>query len=268
VSSGDSPNTLSIERIEHVVVVRLDRPPVNAVNRQMMSELAECMKEFGEDQTVSAVVLGATGDKAFCAGIDLKELSSDGPNFGKPQTVKETLDSGATWRGVQNLMRHLPVPLIAAVDGPAIGAGFGLVGVSDLIVASERASFGLTEINVGLLGGASKAIRLVGPFKARMMLFSGELISAQEMYRFGAVEEIVPTGQAVEGALRIAQLFASKSPLALRLAKESVLRIEGHWLEDAYRTEQDYTNRLSGYADAGEARRAYLERRPPNWTFS
>jgi enoyl-CoA hydratase len=268
VKDADDQVTISVERAGHVVVVRLARPPVNAVSRQLMAELDACFAELGADRTVATVVLGAEGDRAFCAGIDLKELSVGAPALGPAQTIGETLDSGLPWRTVQHRIRYLPVPVIAAVDGPAIGAGFGLVGVADLIVASERASFGLTEINVGLLGGASKAIRMLGPHKARMLLFGGELIGAREMYRLGAVEEVVAPGRAIERAVEIGQVFAKKSPIALRLAKESVLRIEGHWLEDAYRTEQDYTTRLSQYNDASEARKAYLDGREPSWGFS
>jgi enoyl-CoA hydratase len=160
------------------------------------------------------------------------------------------------------------VPVVAAVDGAAIGAGFGLVGVSDIIVASERATFGLTEINVGLLGGSSKALRMVGPYKARMMFFSGDLVPAAEFHRLGAVEMIVAPGDAERHAVALAERLAAKSPIALRLAKESIIRIESMPLEEAYRTEQDYTQRLRTYHDSGEAMRAYLEKRDPHWTWS
>jgi enoyl-CoA hydratase len=184
------------------------------------------------------------------------------------RTVADTLDRGRYWRDTQHVVRHCPVPVIAAVDGAAIGAGFGLVGVCDLIVASERATFALTEINVGLLGGASKALRMVGPFKARMMFFSGEPLSAGELYRLGAVEAVVPAGEAEARAVAIGQSLASKSPLALRLAKESILRIEGSDLEDSYRTEQDYTQRLRTYDDSKEAMLAFREKREPQWSWS
>src|SRR6202022_948589 len=98
-------------------------------------------------------------------------------------SVHDAVDAGWSWRETQRVVRHCPVPLIAAVAGAALGAGFGPGGVTDIIVASERASFGLTEINIGLLGGSSKALRMVGPFKARMMFFSGDLVPAGEFSR-------------------------------------------------------------------------------------
>ncbi len=257
--------TIAFHQEGAVAVVRLDRPPVNAVNRQMMSELRERFAQLGEDRSVNTVVLAAAGQKAFCAGIDLVEGSGD--NEG-PRSVADTLDSGRYWRETQRCIRHCTVPVIAAVENAAIGAGFGLVGVCDLIVASETATFSLTEINVGLLGGAAKALRMLGPFKARMMLFSGEPLSAAELHRLGAVEELVPPGEAEKAAVSLAQRLSSKSPIALRLAKESVLRIEGSELEDAYRTEQDYTQRMKTFNDSTEARAAFREKRDPSWTWS
>jgi enoyl-CoA hydratase len=256
--------TVDFERRDAVAIVRLNRPPVNAVSRLMMTELRATFSAISDDRSVNAVVLAATGSKAFCAGIDLRDINR-APDT---DTVADTLDRGRYWRDTQHAIRHCPIPVIAAVDRAAIGAGFGLVGVCDIVVASERATFALTEINVGVLGGASKALRMVGPFKARMMLFSGEPLTAQELYRLGTVEEVVPDGEAEERAVAIGRRLASKSPIAIRLAKESILRIEGPGLEDAYRTEQDYTQRLRSYKDSQEAITAFHEKREPLWTWT
>ena len=183
--------TLVVEREGPVAVIRLNRPPVNAVTRQMMSELRDCFTGLAEDRDVNCIVLSAAGTKAFCAGIDLAEASRAATG---QRSVADTLDPGRYWRETQRCIHQCPVPVIAAVDRAAIGAGFGLVGVCDLIVASETATFALTEINVGLLGGAAKALRMLGPFKARMMLFSGESLTASDLYRVGAVEIVVPAG--------------------------------------------------------------------------
>jgi enoyl-CoA hydratase len=257
--------TLTLAHDGQVAIVRLDRPPVNAVNRQMMSELRECFAALGEDRAVNAVVLAAAGGRAFSAGIDIHELAGgrDGP-----RTIADTLDPGRYWRDTQHQIRYCPVPVVAAVERAAIGAGFGLVGVCDVIVASETATFALTEIDVGLLGGAAKALRLVGPFKTRMMLLSGQPLTAAELYRLGAAEAVVEEGKAEAHAVEIARRFAAKSPIALRLAKESILRIEGSELEDSYRTEQDYTQRMRTYDDSKEAMAAFREKRDARWTWS
>ncbi|MCZ4497559.1 MAG: enoyl-CoA hydratase [Marmoricola sp.] len=257
-------NTLTVEQQGRVVVVTLDRPPVNAVSQEMQHELHDTFTAFTEDRSVSAVVLAGAGDRAFCGGIDLKEVSQSSEQ-GSVQTL---INPGWQWRMTQHVIRHSAVPVIAAVERPAIGAGFGLVGVCDLIIASQTASFALTEINVGLLGGASKALRLLGPNKARMMMYTGRHQSADEMHRLGAVEQVVPEGEALAAAMQIAQEIASKSPLAIRLAKESIVRIESDEMETQYRTEWDYTNRLRGFNDSREAMRSYIEKREPEWSWS
>lgn len=258
--------TLTVERDADVVTVTLNRPPVNAVSAQMQVELTDAFTQLSDDRDVRAIVLAGAGDRAFCGGIDLKELESG--VSGEGDSLRSVTNPGWRWRETQHVIRHCAVPVIAAVERPAIGAGFGLVGVSDLVVASTSASFALTEINVGLLGGASKAIRMVGPYKARMMMYTGRMQTAAEFYRLGVIEQLVEPGEALAVAQEIACEIASKSPLAMRLAKESVLRIETEEIEDQYRTEWDYTNRLRTFNDSEEARAAFVEKRDPVWTLS
>jgi enoyl-CoA hydratase len=256
--------TLTVDRSSSgVVLVRLNRPPVNAVNKRMQLEIRECFDSLSLERSVRAVVLAASGTKVFSAGIDLKEISSPEAS----EDLRTALDFGIDWRDAQHAVRHCAVPVIAAVEGLVIGAGFGLVGVCDLIVAAEHATFGLTEINVGLLGGAAKALRMLGPFKARAMFFSGKMLPASELYRFGAIEEVVPSGQAEARARELAEEFATKSPIVLRLAKESLLRIEGDEVEERYRTEQDYVTRVRAFDDSREAMQAFAEKRAPVWTW-
>lgn len=257
--------TLKVERDADIVTVTLNRPPVNAVNTQMQRDLVDVFTRLSEDRDVRAVVLAGAGERAFCGGIDLKDLDS-GVSGG--DSLKSKTNPGWHWRHTQHVIRHCAVPVIAAVEKPAIGAGFGLVGVSDVIVASTGASFGLTEINVGLLGGASKAIRMVGPYKARMMMLTGRMQSAAEFHRLGVVEQLVEPGEALAAASEIAHEIARKSPLAIRLAKESIVRIETDTVEDQYRIEWDYTNRLRGFNDSAEALQAFIEKREPTWTLS
>lgn len=258
-------DTLEVERRNGYAIVRLNRPPVNAVNKVMMRELRACFDGLSQEREISAVVFSARGERAFCGGIDLKEVSG-GDDEGTD--MHALLDPNWEWRSAQSAIRGCLVPVVAAVEAVAIGAGFGLIGVCDLVIAGDRARFGLTEINVGLLGGASKALRLLGPSKARRMLFLGELIPAAELYRLGGIEEVVPAGTAETRACELAAEMAKKSPIGLRLAKESILRIEGEEMMDRYRTENDYTSRLRSYRDSDEALAAFNEKRPPEWTFS
>jgi enoyl-CoA hydratase len=263
-------SSVSQTRQGRVAIVRLANPPLNTIDRPMMQELQQCFIELAADRDVGAVVLAAEGDRAFCAGIDLNRRlhGSDGEAVDDSLSPVGLLDKGRLWRETQWAVRHCPVPVVAAVEGAAVGGGFGLVGVCDVIFASERARFGLTEINVGLLGGASKALRMLGPYKARMMFFTGELLPASELHRLGAVEEVTPPGEAESRSVDFAERLAEKSPIALRLAKESIVRIENMGLEDAYRTEQDYTARLATFNDAREAMAAWVDKREPNWTWT
>lgn len=258
--------TLMVDvRPDGVAVVTLNRPPVNAVNRRMMLELTQVFNDLGDRRDVGSIVLTGSGTKAFSAGIDLAETGT-GPDLSEAP-IRATLDAGWEWRTTQQVVHQCSVPVVAAIEGVSIGAGFGLMGVCDVIIAAESARFALTEINVGLLGGSSKAIRMLGPYKARMMLFGGQFVPAAEFYRLGAVEEVVPDGTACDRAIEIAALFASKSPLALRLAKESVLRIEADQMAQQYRTEQDYTARLRTFEDSAEAMQAFMEKREPVWRW-
>lgn len=258
--------TIDVSSSNGVAVVRLNRPPVNAVSKQMMRELREAFDAISQDRTVGAAVLSAVGDRAFCGGIDLRETASKEPE--QHEDLRALLDPFWEWRQTQHAIRGCLVPVIGAVERAAIGAGFGLIGVCDLVIAGDEATFGLTEIKVGLLGGGSKALRLLGPSKARRMMFLGEMVGAAEMHRLGAIEEVVPAGSAEARALELGAQMAEKSPIALRLAKESILRIEGEEMMEQYRTENDYTNRLRTYQDSQEAMEAFLEKRPAEWTWS
>jgi enoyl-CoA hydratase len=137
----------------------------------------------------------------------------------------------------------------------------------DILVASDHAWFGALEINVGLLGASAHVMQLVGRHKAREMFFLGEKVSAAELHRLGVIREVVAPEALLPTAFGVAEALAAKSPIALRLAKESMNRIEGLTLKDGYRTEQDYTARLLGYDDSREARDAFKEKREPQWKW-
>jgi enoyl-CoA hydratase len=136
-----------------------------------------------------------------------------------------------------------------------------------MIISVPDARFGTTEINVGLLGASAHVQLLVGRHRAREMFMTGELIGAEELHRLGTIRELVPRAELLGRARELAAVLAAKSPIALRLAKEAMNRVEFLALKDAYRTEQDYTRRLIGFEDAAEARQAFLEKRPPDWKW-
>lgn len=251
-----------------VAVVTIDRPPVNALDRVTMLELTETFRGFAHSRDVNAVVFTGAGDRAFCAGADLsdsaKRFDPEARAAGDP--ADQTQPGRLMWETFA-AVKDCAVPVVAAVNAAAIGAGVALVALCDVVVASTEARFALTEINVGVLGAASQAERWLGPYKARRMFFGGDFVTADELYRRGAVESVHAPGELMAGAMEIAQLFASKSPIAMRLAKESINRVEGKPVLEAYRLEQDYTERLKSYEDSAEAAAANREKRPPRWRW-
>jgi enoyl-CoA hydratase len=236
-----------------IAEVVIERPPVNALARDTYRRIKEVFDSFADAHDVRAVILTGAGTRAFCAGRDIKDLRverSDGvlARVGDPYHATRE----AFWS-----VRHCAVPVICAVNGPAVGAGVALVAVSDVAIAAESATFALTEIDVGVLGAASFAQWLVGPGKARRMFFTGERVPAEEIYRLGGLDKVVPLGELMTEARALASVIASKSPMAIRMAKASVVRADSLPLEAAYQTEQDYTRHLSAYEASGEAIRGF-----------
>jgi enoyl-CoA hydratase len=234
------------DRIAEVVI---DRPPANALSRETYREIRQVFDSFRDRDDISAVVLTGAGERVFCGGRDIHDLRAE---RSEPATVHVGdpyhLTREAFWA-----VRHCAVPVICAVNGAAVGAGVALVAVSDIVLAAETATFALTEIDVGVLGAASFAQWMVGPGKARWMFFTGQRVPAAEMYRLGAIETVVGRDDLLAEARALAAVIAGKDPVAVRMAKASVVRTDTLPLEAAYRAEQDYTRHLSGYANSAEA---------------
>jgi enoyl-CoA hydratase len=257
---------ISLDVADHVATVVIDRPPVNAVTTATMAEIREVFRSLDERRDVRVAIFTGAGDRAFVAGADLKAYDDVGadPATRPPSTV---VDRGRVARAAMWAIYDCAVPVIAAVNGPAIGAGLALAAVCDVIVAADHATFGTTEINVGLLGASAHLSMLVGRHKARELYFTGELVTAAELHRLGAVRSVVPRDRLLDEARSLATALAAKSPIALRLAKEAMNRVEFLPLKDAYRIEQEYTARLQTFDDAREARRAFEEKRDPEWRW-
>jgi enoyl-CoA hydratase len=251
-------------------VVTIDRPPVNALDHTTFAEIAQTFTALSSSRDASVAILRAAPDaRVFCGGVDLQDsprrFRPDGRfEDGGPQgDARYQVDPGRVVRDCFWSIYDCGIPVIAAVDGKTIGAGVALVASCDMIVASRRASFALTEINVGVLGGVRHAQRLVGPFLAKRMFLTGEFIDADELYRRGTIEAVVESDQLMDTAHSIARRIAAKSPIAVRLGKESANRVEALSLQDGYRLEQDYTGRVRRHADADEARMAFFDKREP-----
>ena len=236
---------------DRVAELVIDNPPVNALASAQWRELAERMTELGRRADVQCVVIRAEG-RGFQAGVDIKELAAD------PSRITEVN------RGCYDAFAAIydcPVPVIAAVHGYCLGGGIGIAGSSDIVLASEDATFGLPEIDRGALGAATHLMRLFGMQKTRRMLYTGESIDAREAWRLGGVESVVPRETLRDAALELARAIAGKSPRALRLAKQSLNGIELLDVKTSYRFEQGFTLELYTSRDSREARDAFVEKR-------
>jgi enoyl-CoA hydratase/carnithine racemase len=240
-----------------IVTVTMAREPVNAINKAMYEELTACFQSFEADREARVVILASAVERAFTAGVDVRDRVSTMDRI--------DLDARKFARDAYFAIYDCAVPVIAAVNGPALGAGIAICASCDIVIASERAIFALPEITVGMLGGGSHLARLIGHQRMRLAYYISERINAAEMLRLGGVARVVPHDALMDEALAIAKQIASKSPLAVRLAKQALNRVEDLPLKEAYRLEQDYTTRLGQFEDTKEAMQAFLEKREPKF---
>lgn len=250
---------LKLDVADGVATVTLDRPPVNALGRALRLEMLEVFDTLNDRGDVRCVVLTAAG-RTFCAGADIKERAAlaDAPG-----------DHGRLNRLVREVfysVMECSKPVIAAVNGPAIGAGFALVLCCDILIASRNAVFAMPEIDVGMAGGVKFLQRHFTPSKSRWLMLTGERVAADELYRLGVVESVVAPDRLTAEAQALARKIADKSPLAVKVIKESFNSVENLSLRDGYRLEQNKTVELNRTEDALEAKRAFIEKRKPKFT--
>ncbi|WP_322046475.1 enoyl-CoA hydratase/isomerase family protein [Paraburkholderia sp. J67] len=252
-------NTLLVDIKDKIALVTLNRPEKrNAQNAEMRNEIIDCFDILGARDDVSVIIITGAGS-VFSAGADIsdrKDLSQPGAFPKHHRVVRESAYA----------IRECPKPIIAAINGAAMGAGFGIVMNSDIWVASEEAYVSMPEINVGLAGGVSFLNRIFGQSRARRMFYTGMKVTGLELYRLGLVEACTTQAELLPFAMEIAKEMTSKSPVALRLAKEAARLTENMPLREAYRYEQGNTEFLSKTEDSKEAQRAFLEKRAPVYT--
>jgi enoyl-CoA hydratase len=248
--------TLDIQIADKIAVVTLNRPPVNAQNTLLRTELTEAFDVLSDRDDVAVVVLTGSG-KVFSAGADIRERPNLGDNPGAYGRHNRVV------RESHNALVECSKPIIAAINGPAMGAGFGLIMACDIWVASTESFVSMPEINVGLAGGVSFLQKFFSRSRARRMFYTGMKVSGEELYRLGLVEACLPPEELMPYTMDIAREIASKSPIALRLAKEAARMTENMPLREAYRYEQSNTVFLSKTEDAREAQLAFLEKRAP-----
>jgi enoyl-CoA hydratase/carnithine racemase len=255
----DDLTQLRYELDGHVATLTLDAPPVNALTRVLNDELTLALDRISEMDEVRVVVLTGAG-KVFCAGADLK---------GRASVIKGPGDLPAHSRRTRecfHAIRECAKPVICALNGAALGSGLAMAASSDILIASERASLGLPEVDVGLLGGCRHAMRLFSHSRLRRMMLTGLRVSGAELHRLGIVEACTAPEDLMPTALEMAAVIASKSPVSTRMGKHTLNVIEDMSLRDGYRYEQDMTAQIARTDDAKEAQRAFAEKRAPVFT--
>jgi len=237
----------------YIAEMVFSKPPVNAFNCQGWADIAAEIEALGKNDSVRVIVIRGDGNiGGFCAGVDIKELQKDGSLITKVN--KGNYD---TFKAI-----HLnSKPVIVAVHGFVLGGGIGICGAADVIVAAEGATFAVPEVDRGAMGGGAHLQRMFPVQKVRYMYFTGEAIDAQEAYRLGVVEKVVPLEHLRIAAMEIAEKIAKKSPAMIALAKEALTGIEDGNLEDKYRWEQGFTLQAYNDKDSQEARDAFVQKR-------
>jgi len=239
-----------------VGIVQLNRPKaLNALSSEVMGELVKALEELDKDESVHAIILTG-GDKVFAAGADLREMAKATP---------VDLILGRRFE-LWDRIRKISKPIIAAVSGYCLGGGNELAMNCDIIVASETAAFGQPEVSVGIMpgaGGTQRLTRAVGKWKAMEMILTGKQVSADEAHRMGLVNRVVPAQSLMDEAKKIANEIASKPPIAIRAAKEAILRAQDTTLEVGLEFERKAFYMLFGTEDGKEGMQAFLEKRKP-----
>jgi len=252
----DDLTQLEVHIADHVATLTMNAPPVNALTRVLNDELTLALDRISEMDDIRAVILTGEG-KVFCAGADLK---------GRAEMIKGPGDLVAHSRRTRecfHAIRECAKPVVVAINGAALGSGVAMVASSDILVASEKASLGLPEVDVGLLGGCRHAMRLFSHSRLRRMALTGFRVGGPELYRLGIVEACTSPEELMATARDIAVTIASKSPVSTRMGKHTLNVIEDMSLRDGYRYEQDQTAIIGKTEDAKEAQLAFKEKRPP-----
>ncbi len=244
-----------------IAILTVNRPTaLNALNRSVLEQIAYVLREVRHDPSVHVLIVTGAGDRAFVAGADIAAMTK--------MTAVEGLEFVRLGQRVMQSFEDLPIPVIAAVNGFALGGGSELALACDLIVASEKARFGQPEINLGIIpgfGGTQRLPHRIGHAKARELVLTGDMIDAKTALQLGFVNQVVPAEQLMDTARKLAEKLASKSAVALRQAK-AALRASFTMEEDAgLRFEREAFGVAFASADRVEGTTAFLEKRAPVW---
>lgn len=251
-----------VKREHRVGLITLDHPPVNALNPALLDELRTVLNELENDDEAQVIVITGSGSYAFCAGADVKELQGLGA-----QSAGKLVQQG------QELFHRIatyPKPVIGAINNLTLGGGMELALACDLRISSDRARFGQPEVWLGLIpawGGSTRLARLIGPARAKELILTGQMINAQEAFRIGLVNKIVPDGEEVRAAIDLGRMITTKgAPLAVREAKRVINEgLEKSSVAESLKVEASGILKLAQTQDLVEGVTAFIEKRQPQF---
>jgi enoyl-CoA hydratase len=242
-----------------VGIIKMARPEaLNALNRQVIADLKLLLHELEMKREIRAAILTGEGDKAFVAGADIKEMESL-----SPAQAREMAIAG---QGLLQKLEELPFPVIAAVNGFALGGGLELALACDFMIASSKAKWGLPEVTLGLIpgyGGTQRLTRSIGRNRAKRVALSGEMFSAQQGYEWGLITQVCEPDQLWPVCLKLADTLTTRAPMALAWVKEAVHHGGDRTLTEGLKLEADLFARTFETKDRGEGVKAFIEKRPP-----
>jgi enoyl-CoA hydratase/carnithine racemase len=251
--------TIQVDIAEHIGTITFNRPEsLNTFNTALATEFAHALQELEKDDLARVIVVKGKG-KAFCAGIDVKELEG-----------KQAVDYYAWVKQMEEMsliIAQMGTPVIASVQDLAVANGIGVVASADLAIAAEGARFGATAVNVGLfcMGPAVPLARNLGRKKALELVLTGDMIDADEAYRIGLINKIVPKDELEAATRKMAAKIAAKSPLAVQMGKKSFYRMEDLEYASAFEMANNHFALLCSTEDAHEGVSAFLQKREPQW---
>ena len=251
-----------VSREDGVGVLTINRPKaLNALNTATLRELASALEELERDEGVKVIIVTGAGERAFVAGADISEMVNFGP--------MEAEAFASLGQQVMMRIQRWPKPVIAAINGFALGGGCELAIACDIRIASEKARFGQPEVKLGVppgFGGTQRLARIIGPGKAKEWILSGEMYDVQEALRVGLVEKVVPAERLMDEARALARTIASRGQVAVKLAKMCIDRGLDMDLESGCALEKQSFSLCFSTADRSEGMRAFLEKREPRFT--
>jgi enoyl-CoA hydratase len=262
VAETQQAQLVRVKKEHRVALITLDHPPVNALSPALLKDLRSTLDALESDNDAQVIVLTGSGSYAFSAGADVKELMGLGP-----QSAEELVRLGHETFG---RIATYPKPVIGAINNLTLGGGMELALACDLRISSDRARFGQPEVWLGLIpawGGSTRLARLVGPAKAKELILTGQMINAQEAYRIGLVNKIVPDGEEARAAIDLARMIITKgAPLAVREAKKVINEgLEKSTVAESLQVEAQAILRLAKTEDLAEGITAFVEKRQPQF---